>query len=147
MLSGYVQDYSFLQYPTTDRGNEENQPSPPASLDGGDSHRTTPKTSCSHRSGASPDPTSPDGFALGRSWGSLQRRGDPLWSPVPFGGQGLVFLYNVSWLCIRMNAPPKTSPYITFDIKYAFCVESKKTCQLISLSVPQTCTYQSDLIV
>ena len=24
-----------------------------------------------------------------------------------------------------MNAPPKASPYITFDIKYVFCIESK----------------------
>lgn len=35
----------LLQYPTTDRGNEENQTSPPASPDESDSSRTIPNTS------------------------------------------------------------------------------------------------------
>jgi CRISPR-associated endoribonuclease Cas6 len=48
----------LVQYPMTDRGNEENQTSPPASADVDDSNRTIPNRSSSHRA-------CPDGFALG----------------------------------------------------------------------------------
>ena len=65
----------LLQYPMTDRGNEENRTSPPTSPGAGDSNRTTPNTSSNHRSGANPDPTGPDGFALGAPFiGEMQTR-------------------------------------------------------------------------
>jgi formylglycine-generating enzyme required for sulfatase activity/nucleoside phosphorylase len=51
-----------LQYPLTDRSNEENLMPLPASPDAVHSNRAAPNRSSSHRSGASPDPTSPDGF-------------------------------------------------------------------------------------
>jgi anti-sigma B factor antagonist len=60
LFAAYAEAESQLQYPQTDRGNEENQTSLPASPDAGNS--TTPNTSLSHR--ASPDGrASPDSLA------------------------------------------------------------------------------------
>lgn len=51
LFAAYTEAESQLQYPQTDRGNEENQTPLPASPDAGNS--TTPNTSRSHQ--ASPD--------------------------------------------------------------------------------------------
>jgi predicted acylesterase/phospholipase RssA/CRP-like cAMP-binding protein len=57
----------LLQYPLTDRSNEENLTPLPDSIDAGDSNRIIPNRSSSHRTGARHCPYSPDGFALGLS--------------------------------------------------------------------------------
>jgi hypothetical protein len=65
-VSQLVQITSLLQYPTTDRRNEENLMPPPTSPGTGHSNRTIPNR-CSHRA-------CPDGFALGQQVQELSQQ-------------------------------------------------------------------------
>jgi malonyl CoA-acyl carrier protein transacylase/acyl carrier protein len=89
-----------LQYPPTNRGNEESLTSSPASPDVGNSNRMIPNTSRSHRTGARHCPYSPDGFTPGQNHERLRQQGVYLIT----GGLGGIGLSLAEDLARRVKA-------------------------------------------